>query len=505
MRTENLVVVVLLAVVASVFVAAVSVAAQDPAAIEAALSLDRPMRRLIQQGLSNEGFDAGALDGLFGPRTRAAIRAWQAAREQAETGYLDDAQASALRSAGLPPVSSAATVLPSPTTAGVSEAEPLDAANGAQSGAAAAEPAATAVFESPPAPAEAVLSAGDNAAAAQAARTTQLPPEIFVDRRLVRVERLLAEDDHQAAHDVMNEIVALQREHALALPPEFPFKYAQVAFAAGLAETAVASLNEYLLTAGRDGEFYREALELLDSAEEAVRRADAERRQAEAARERAEEERRRVTSRPAAQDDGAEEAERITRAVGAFDAVMDADDSAIPNAILERAQGIAVFPGTTRAGFGFGGMRGRGILSARSGDNWSAPAFLTLTGGSFGLQIGVQRSDIVLVIMVPEGLDNLVSNQFSIGVDAGVAAGPVGRNAAAATDIQLSAQILSYSRARGVFAGVTINGTTIRQDVDANERFYGSRLETRRIVFEGAGGTREPVGLWRQTLARYAN
>ena len=209
-------------------------------------------------------------------------------------------------------------------------------------------------------------------------------------------------------------------------------------------------------------------------------------------------------SRPAAQDDGVEEAERITRSAAALDAIMAADDGAIPDAILGRAQGIAVFPGTTRAGFGFGGMRGRGILSARSGESWSAPAFLTLTGGSFGLQIGVQRSDIVLVIMVPEGLDNLVSNQFSIGVDAGVAAGPVGRSAAAATDIQLSAQILSYSRARGVFAGVTINGSTIRQDVDANERFYGSRLETRRIVFENAGGTREPVGLWRRTLARHA-
>ncbi len=211
------------------------------------------------------------------------------------------------------------------------------------------------------------------------------------------------------------------------------------------------------------------------------------------------------TPRAAAQDDGVEEAERITRAAAVLDAIMAADDSAIPNAILERAQGIAVFPGTTRAGFGFGGMRGRGVLSARSGDSWSAPAFLTLTGGSFGLQIGVQRSDIILVIMVPEGLDNLVSNQFSIGVDAGLAAGPVGRNAAAATDIELSAQILSYSRARGVFAGVTINGSTIRQDVDANERFYGLRLETRRIVFENAGGAREPVGLWRQTLARYAN
>ena len=211
------------------------------------------------------------------------------------------------------------------------------------------------------------------------------------------------------------------------------------------------------------------------------------------------------TSRPTAQDDGAAEADRIARAVEVLEAIMAADDSAIPTAILGRAQGIAVFPGTTRAGLGFGGMRGRGILSARNDGNWSDPAFLTLTGGSFGLQIGVQRSDIILVIMVREGLDNLVSNQFSIGVDAGLAAGPVGRNAAAATDIQLSAEILSYSRARGLFAGVTINGSTIRQDVDANERFYGSRLETRRIVFEDAGGAREPVGLWRQTLARYVN
>jgi len=210
--------------------------------------------------------------------------------------------------------------------------------------------------------------------------------------------------------------------------------------------------------------------------------------------------------RPAAQDDGSEEAERLTNAIDALNEIMDADDSAIPDSIFERAVGLAVFPNTTRAGLGFGGMRGRGVLSARAaGGGWSAPAFLTLTGGSFGLQIGVQRSDIILVIMVPNGLDNLVSNQFSLGVDAGVAAGPVGRSAAAATDIQLSAEILSYSRARGVFAGVTINGSTIRQDVDANERFYGSRLETRRIVFEGAAGSPMPVGLWRQTLARYSN
>ena len=210
-------------------------------------------------------------------------------------------------------------------------------------------------------------------------------------------------------------------------------------------------------------------------------------------------------ARPGAQDNGSEEAERLTTAVRVLDEIMAADDSAIPEAILARAEGIAVFPGTVRAGFGFGGLRGRGVLSARTDGVWSSPAFLTMTGGSFGLQIGVQQSDIVLVIMVRQGLENLVSNQFSLGVDAGVAAGPVGRNVQAATDIQLRAEILSYSRARGVFAGVTVNGSTIRQDVDAHERFYGSRLETPRIIFDGAAGSPEPVGLWRQSLARHAD
>ena len=258
---------------------------QDPAAIESALGLDHPTRRLIQEGLRNDGIDPGPADGSFGPRTRAAIRAWQTARQQAETGYLDGAQADALRAA-------AATAAPPPAAnvvaAETSEAEPLHAADAPPLGAEAVEPAAPAGVEAPAAPAAAVLSPGDNAPAAPAARNAQLPPEILVDRRLVRVERLLAEDDPRAAHQVMNEILSLQRQHALALPGEFHFKYAQVAFAAGLAETAVASVNEYLLAAGRDGEFYRDALELLDSAEAAVRRTEAERRRAEAARRRAE-------------------------------------------------------------------------------------------------------------------------------------------------------------------------------------------------------------------------
>ena len=201
-----------------------AMAAQDPSAVEAALGFDRPTRRLIQQGLGNEGFDPGVPDGLFGPRTRAAIRAWQAAREQAETGYLDGVQAETLRAAGSPPAAVA-----SDAEAGTDQAAGAAGASDPQVATVASPPAANglaapAVVESPAAAAAAVINPGENATPAQAAGTTQLPPEILVDRRLVRVERLLAEDDHGAAHDVMNEIVALQREHDVALPAEFPFQ-----------------------------------------------------------------------------------------------------------------------------------------------------------------------------------------------------------------------------------------------------------------------------------------
>ena len=213
-----------------------------------------------------------------------------------------------------------------------------------------------------------------------------------------------------------------------------------------------------------------------------------------------------LAAQPRAQkDDEDNEAKRVRDAATIFDEIMAAEDKAIPTAILSKATGIAIFPSTVKAGFIFGGMRGRGILSGHSANGWSSPAFLTLTGGSFGLQIGGQAADIVLVINGDRGLQNLVSNQFKIGANASVAAGPVGRDAQAATDIQLRAQILSYSRARGLFAGVTINGSTIRQDVDANARFYGSRLTTREIVFEGKAGTPDPVGLWRAALSKYAN
>lgn len=199
-----------------------------------------------------------------------------------------------------------------------------------------------------------------------------------------------------------------------------------------------------------------------------------------------------------------DETRRVREAVTVFNEIMAAEDSAVPRQILGNAQGIAIFPSTIKAGFVVGGMRGRGILSAKGDSGWSSPAFLTLTGGSFGLQIGGQAADIILVIQNRRGLENLVSNQFKVGADAAVAAGPVGREAQAATDIQMRAQILSYSRARGLFAGVTINGSTIRQDQDANQRFYGQRLDSKQIVFGGLAGMPEPVGEWRAVLDKFA-
>jgi lipid-binding SYLF domain-containing protein len=199
-----------------------------------------------------------------------------------------------------------------------------------------------------------------------------------------------------------------------------------------------------------------------------------------------------------------DEAKRVAEATTVFTEVMSAEDKAIPEAILTKAEGIAVFPSTIKAGFVVGGMRGKGILSVRGqSGTWSAPAFLTLTGGSVGLQIGGQAADLVLVVMNRRGIENLVRNQFKVGADAAVAAGPVGRDAQASTDIQMRAQILSYSRSRGLFAGITINGSTFRQDTDANQRFYGKRLETKQIVFERLGGAPDPVAGWRATLDKY--
>ncbi len=206
-----------------------------------------------------------------------------------------------------------------------------------------------------------------------------------------------------------------------------------------------------------------------------------------------------------AQQPAGDELRRITESAAVLDEIMAAGDSAIPGAILEKAQGIAVFPSLIKGGMFLGGQRGHGVLSVRDGAGaWSSPAFLTITGGSVGAQIGLQAIDLVLVITDRRGLEQLVKNQFKLGAEAGVAAGPVGREATAQTDIQMRAKILGYSRARGLFAGVTLNGSTIREDRDANERFYGTGFRTGQIVFDGLGGAPEPVATWRDTLVKHA-
>ncbi len=185
-----------------------------------------------------------------------------------------------------------------------------------------------------------------------------------------------------------------------------------------------------------------------------------------------------------------DEAERVGEAATVMEEIMAAPDGGIPTSILEAADAIAIFPSTIKAGFVFGGHRGRGVIIGRDAESgaWSPPAFLTLTGGSFGLQIGGQSIDLILVVMNERGVENLLRNEFKVGGDASAVVGPVGRDIEATTDIQLRAEILSYSRTRGVFAGVTLKGSTIRADRDANERFYGERLDSSEIVLEAKAG-----------------
>jgi lipid-binding SYLF domain-containing protein len=200
-----------------------------------------------------------------------------------------------------------------------------------------------------------------------------------------------------------------------------------------------------------------------------------------------------------------DEADRIREAATVLDEIMNAADSAIPASVMGRAEGIAVFPGTLRGGFIVGAERGRGILSVRDPATkaWSPPAFLTITGGSVGFQAGLRSTDLVLVIQNRRGLENLVRNEFKIGAGAAATAGPVGRDATAATDLQMRAEILSYSRSRGLFAGATIEGSTIRQDRDANGRFYGQRFTTREVVFDRKAAAPDGVAVWQEALARH--
>ena len=223
---------------------AATVAAPDPAAVEAARRLDPSARRPIQQGLRNEGFDPGPPDGLFGPRTRAAIRRWQDARRTPSTDYLDNTAAQLLREAAAPPAP------PSLTAASVTDSY--------QSPVVTTQPRSSPPPGAPLPPEvsrdQATSPAAEPLPPAPAAGTARLPPEILVDRHLLRAEQLLADNEPAAAFEAMSEVLALHEEQDLELENGLHFQYARVAFAAGRTETAIASLKEYLIAAGRDGE-----------------------------------------------------------------------------------------------------------------------------------------------------------------------------------------------------------------------------------------------------------
>ncbi len=181
---------------------------------------------------------------------------------------------------------------------------------------------------------------------------------------------------------------------------------------------------------------------------------------------------------------GQEEDQRAADAVRVLAEVQRIPESAIPDKLFDEAKAIVVVPDTLKVGLLLGGRRGHGVVSVKNPDgSWSNPSFVKLTGGSIGLQAGVQSADIVLVFRGDRGLDSIVNGKITLGADAGVAAGPVGRNAATATDGQLKAEIWSWSRARGLFAGIALDGAVLSIDDAANQLVYGEGT-TPRMIFE---------------------
>jgi lipid-binding SYLF domain-containing protein len=199
-----------------------------------------------------------------------------------------------------------------------------------------------------------------------------------------------------------------------------------------------------------------------------------------------------------------EETGRARDAVRVLTEIMSAPDSRLPDRLLRDAEAVAVIPDVVKAGFVVGGRFGRGLVAVRGADGiWSNPSFISITGGSVGFQAGVQSTDVVLVFRTRRGVDSVVNGKFTLGADAAIAAGPVGRNANASTDAQLKAEIYSYSRSRGLFAGVALDGAVLSIDHDANEAVFGPNVTPRRIFEGGVGGAPDEIVAFRDTLEEY--
>lgn len=199
-----------------------------------------------------------------------------------------------------------------------------------------------------------------------------------------------------------------------------------------------------------------------------------------------------------------DEIEQSDKAAKVFNEIMGAPDKSVPQELLDKAECIAVFPNVIKAGFVIGGRGGRGVASCRVGNNWSAPAYFNLGGGSIGLQIGAQATDFVFLIMNKDGVNSLLKNKFTMGADASVAAGPVGRQTGAETDAALNAQILSYSRSKGLFAGLELKGVVIKQDNDDMRDAYGSGVSAKEVLQENKVNAPSGIRAFPEALARYS-
>jgi lipid-binding SYLF domain-containing protein len=189
--------------------------------------------------------------------------------------------------------------------------------------------------------------------------------------------------------------------------------------------------------------------------------------------------------------DRAKDVSRLQSAGSILDESMAAPDKGIPSQIIGSAECVAVIPSLLKAGFVFGGAYGKGVATCRTSTGWSAPAFFRLEGGSFGLQIGGQAVDLIMLIMNQRGMEALLSSHFKLGADASAAAGPVGRDAEGMTDWKMRAEVLTYSRARGAFAGVTVNGAVISQDKADTRDFYGRMIPFKTILTGGVAAPSE--------------
>jgi lipid-binding SYLF domain-containing protein len=184
-------------------------------------------------------------------------------------------------------------------------------------------------------------------------------------------------------------------------------------------------------------------------------------------------------------------ADRLADAVDVFSEIMATPDKGIPQDLLEKSQCVAIVPGLKKGAFVIGGEFGKGFVECRntSGPGWGPPAAVRVEGGSVGFQIGGSATDVVMLVMNKRGMDKLMTNKFTLGADASVAAGPVGRTADAKTDAYMTAEILAWSRAKGLFAGVSLSGATLRNDLDGNKELYGSRLTNKEVL---GGGKEAP-------------